>query len=75
MLLVAEALLAAHAALGEQLSKLEKRVRSLAREDQRVRRLMSARQVSALSWPSPLWRRSTTLRASDRRRRWARILA
>src|SRR5499427_5408373 len=42
LLLVAEALLAARAALGEQLSKLEKRVRSLARGDQRVRRLMSA---------------------------------
>ena len=39
--LVAEALLATRAALGEQLSKLEKRVGMLARSDQRVRRLMS----------------------------------
>src|SRR3954447_11543359 len=39
---VADALLIARAALGEQLSKLEKRVRSLARHDRRVRRLMSA---------------------------------
>src|SRR5215472_5752575 len=39
--LVAEAILAARAALGEQLSKLEKRVGMLARSDQRVRRLMS----------------------------------
>ena len=46
--LVAEALLAARAALGEQLSKLEKRVRSLAREDRRVRRLMSAPGVGAI---------------------------
>ena len=42
LLLVAEALLAARTALGEQLSKLEKRVRLLARDDRRVRRLMSA---------------------------------
>ena len=48
LLLVAEALLAARAALGEQLSKLEKRVRSLARGDQRVRRLMSAPGVGAI---------------------------
>jgi len=48
LLLVAEALLAAHAALGEQLSKLEKRVRSLARDDRRVRRLMSAPGVGAV---------------------------
>jgi transposase len=48
LLLVTEALLAARAALGEQLSKLEKRVRSLAREDQRVRRLMSAPGVGAI---------------------------
>ena len=41
LLLVAEALLAARAALGEQLSKLEKRVRMLARSDPQVRRLMS----------------------------------
>src|SRR5690242_15495275 len=37
LLLVAEALLAARAVLGEQLNKLEKRVRSLARHDRRVR--------------------------------------
>jgi transposase len=48
LLLVAEALLAARAALGEQLSKLEKRVRSLARQDRRVRRLMSAPGVGAI---------------------------
>jgi transposase len=48
LLLVAEALLAARAALGEQLGKLEKRVRSLARDDRRVRRLMSAPGVGAV---------------------------
>ena len=48
LLLVAEALLAARGALGEQLSKLEKRVRSLARDDRRVRRLMSAPGVGAV---------------------------
>jgi transposase len=48
LLLVAETLLAARAALGEQLSKLEKRVRSLARDDRRVRRLMSAPGVGAV---------------------------
>jgi transposase len=48
LLVVAEALLAARAALGEQLSKLEKRVRSLARDDRRVRRLMSAPGVGAI---------------------------
>jgi transposase len=48
LVLVAEALLAARAALGEQLSKLEKRVRSLARDDVRVRRLMSAPGVGAI---------------------------
>jgi transposase len=40
--LVVEGLLGARTALGEQLSKLEKRVRLLARDDRRVRRLMSA---------------------------------
>ena len=48
LLLVAEALLAARAVLGEQLSKLEKRVRSQARHDRRVRRLMSAPGVGAV---------------------------
>lgn len=48
LLLLAEALLAARAALGEQLSKLEKRVRSLAGGDRRVRRLMSAPGVGAV---------------------------
>src|SRR3954451_14140586 len=72
LLLVAEALLAARAALGEQLSKLEKRVRSLARDERRVRRLMSAPGVGAVVAP-PLWRRSTTPHGSDRRRRWGRI--
>ena len=48
LLLVTEALLAARAALGEQLSKLENRVRSLARHDRRVRRLMSAPGVGAV---------------------------
>jgi transposase len=42
LLLVVEGLLGARTALGEQLSKLEKRVRLLARDDRRVRRLMSA---------------------------------
>ena len=46
--LVAEALLAARAALGEQLSKLEKRVRMLARSDQQVRRLMSTPGVGVI---------------------------
>jgi transposase len=45
LLLVAEALLAARAVLGEQLNKLEKRVRSLARHD---RRLMSGPGVGAV---------------------------
>src|SRR3954468_18067387 len=48
LLLVAEALLAARAVLGEQLNNLEKRVRSLARHDRRVRRLMSAPGVGAV---------------------------
>jgi transposase len=48
LLLVAEALLAARAALSEQLSRLEKRVRALARDDRRVRRLMSAPGVGAV---------------------------
>ncbi len=48
LLLVAEALLAARAALGEQLSQLEKRVRLLARDDRRVRRLMTAPGVGAI---------------------------
>jgi transposase len=48
LLLVAEASLAARAALSEQLSRLEKRVRALARDDRRVRRLMSAPGVGAV---------------------------
>ncbi len=48
LLAVTETLLAARAALGEQLSKLEKRVRSLARDDRRARRLMSAPGVGAI---------------------------
>jgi transposase len=48
LLVVAEALLVGRAALGEQLSKLEKRVRALARDDQRARRLMSAPGVGAI---------------------------
>ncbi len=48
LLAVTEALLAARAALGEQLSKLEKRVRSLARDARRARRLMSAPGVGAI---------------------------
>jgi len=43
-----EALLTARAALGEQLQRLEKRVRSLARDDQRARLLMSAPGVGAI---------------------------
>ena len=48
LLAVAEALLAARAALGEQLGKLEKRLVSLARDDTRVRRLMSTPGVGVL---------------------------
>jgi transposase len=48
LLLVTEALLAVRAALGDQLSKLEKQVRSLARHDRRVRQLMSAPGVGAV---------------------------
>jgi transposase len=48
LLAVTEALLVARAALSEQLSKLEKRVRSLARDDRRVRQLMSAPGVGAI---------------------------
>ena len=46
--LVAEALLATRAAPGEQLSKLEKRVRLLARSDQQVRQLMSTPKVGVI---------------------------
>jgi transposase len=45
---VAEALLAARSTLFEQLQKLEKRLRSLAREDGRVRRLMTAPGVGTI---------------------------
>ena len=45
---VAEALLAARDALGEQLRGLEKRLRDLAREDGRVRLLMTAPGVGAI---------------------------
>src|SRR5271166_5598957 len=45
---VAEALLAARGALFEQWQKLEKSVRSLAREDERVRRLMTAPGVGTI---------------------------
>jgi transposase len=48
LLAVAEALLAARATLGEQLRLLEKRVRSLARDDARARLLMSAPGVGAI---------------------------
>ena len=48
LLTVMEALLTARAALGEQLQRLEKRVRSLARDDQRARLLMSAPGVGAM---------------------------
>jgi len=48
LLAVAEALLVARRALGEQLSNLEKRLRALARDDQRVRRLISAPGVGAI---------------------------
>jgi len=48
LLTVMEALLTARAALGEQLQRLEKRVRSLARDDQRARLLMSAPGVGAI---------------------------
>src|SRR5205085_7713471 len=45
---VAEALLAARGTLFEQWQKLEKRLRSLAREDGRVRRLMTAPGVGTI---------------------------
>src|SRR3954470_600259 len=45
---ITEALLAARAVLGEKPSKLEKCVRSLARDGRRVRRLMSAPGVGAV---------------------------
>jgi transposase len=45
---VAEALLAVRSALFEQWQKLEKRLRSLAREDDRVRRLMTAPGVGPI---------------------------
>ena len=45
---MAEALLAARGTLFEQWQKLEKRLRSLAREDARVRRLMTAPGVGAI---------------------------
>lgn len=48
LLAVSEALLAARAALGEQLSRLERRLRLLARDDRRVRQLMSAPGVGAI---------------------------
>jgi transposase len=48
LLMVAEALLAARSTLFEQWQKLEKRLRSLAREDGRVRRLMTAPGVGAI---------------------------
>ena len=48
LLTAMEALLTARAALGEQLQRLEKRVRSLARDDQRARLLMSAPGVGAI---------------------------
>jgi transposase len=48
LLAVSEALLTARAALGEQLSRLERRVRLLARDDRRVRQLMSAPGVGAI---------------------------
>ena len=46
--MVGEALLAARSTLFEQCQKLEKRLRSLAREDGRVRRLMTAPGVGAI---------------------------
>jgi transposase len=48
LLSMAEALLVARAALSEQLGRLEKRVRMLARDDQQVRRLMSTPGVGAI---------------------------
>ena len=45
---IAEAVLAARAMLGEQLGTLEKRVRAAAREDVRVRRLMSVPGVGTV---------------------------
>jgi transposase len=45
---IAEALLAARDVLARELSSLEKRVRAIARSDQRVRLLMSAPGVGAI---------------------------
>jgi hypothetical protein len=66
LLTVMEALLTARAALGEQLQRLEKRVRSLARDDQRARLLMSA--------PGGWSDRCADLCRSDRRSRTVSIL-
>src|SRR5689334_4575077 len=46
--MIAEAMLAVRAALGEQMQQLEKRVRSAAREDARARLLMSVPGVGAI---------------------------
>ena len=48
LLMISEALLAARGALFEQWQKLEKRLRSLAREDNRVRLLMTAPGVGPI---------------------------
>src|SRR5215468_11272361 len=67
---VAEALLAARSTLFEQWQKLEKRVRSLAREDRRVRLLMTAPGVVPSS-RSPMPQQSTMPLVSGPRSRWA----
>jgi transposase len=69
---VAEALLAARSTLFEQCQKLEKRLRSLAREDRRVRLLMTTPGVGTMSrLPTP--RPSTIPVGSGRSRLWGRI--
>jgi transposase len=71
---VAEALLAARATLFAEWQKLEKRLRSLAREDRRVRLLMTAPGVGTIvALPTP--RQSTIPLASGLPRPWARISA
>src|ERR1700710_1414824 len=62
---IADALLIARISLGEQLARLQKRLVSLARDDQRARLLMSAREL-AFSWRSHMSQRSTIRGGSSR---------
>jgi transposase len=69
---VAEALLAARSTLFEQWQKLEKRLRFLAREDRRVRLLMTAPGVGTIA-RSPMPRPSTIPADSGPPEQWGRI--